>query len=606
MRLRERSLPPSPTRLQIRTIARATFDGFLQSDLMPQGMQAPALIWAAAFLVAPSLFFPAQFMAKYPFIRRFHPTLLEGTFWGDRLLFLIMSAGAMGLVSVVLWETLFPARRDAFVLTPLPVPLSVQMLGRLAGLMTLCVAFVIALNAIPAVTFPVTSSGSFAEMPRAMLAHAVSTSAADAFVFFSITSVQGLVILAIGRRFASRIASVAQAGSVLFLLLGLLFIGGIREATRDALVRGTLADPVLRFSPVAWFLGLYEVIAGTSRPIMTPLALRAVLATALPMLVTGGIYAFGYKRLLVRAVETPLRSTRSWMSRSVSRAVRLLFVRRPEERAICAFFLRAISRSDRHSMLLSIYVGAGLAMMITFVLPDALRLGSAGFAEPAISALALPLVLSVALGCGVRILMTIPAEMNARWIFQTASLSMRRVDAAAHKALLLVVVPPVMVTAFIIAGALWGLRVGSLHAVYCGSLALLLCELLLVRYRGIPLTRPYVPGGSRFHLLWALYFSAFLTYTFTSASLEQTLLQRVGAEGVLDAAGVFSAIGLGFWAWRKFKLRETADIPFEAEIPNDQMFQGFNLSEIHAAQAVASTSSTLAPSSASRPSPPRH
>ena len=32
---------------QVRTIARATFDGFLQSDLMPPGMQAPAIIWAA-------------------------------------------------------------------------------------------------------------------------------------------------------------------------------------------------------------------------------------------------------------------------------------------------------------------------------------------------------------------------------------------------------------------------------------------------------------------------------------------------------------------------------------------------------------------------------
>ena len=31
---------------------------------MPQGMQAPAIIWAAAFLVAPALFFPAQFMVK--------------------------------------------------------------------------------------------------------------------------------------------------------------------------------------------------------------------------------------------------------------------------------------------------------------------------------------------------------------------------------------------------------------------------------------------------------------------------------------------------------------------------------------------------------------
>ena len=64
------------SREQVATIARATFDGFLQSDLMPSGMQAPAMIWVAAFLVAPSLL-PARasHMVKYPFIRTFHPGL---------------------------------------------------------------------------------------------------------------------------------------------------------------------------------------------------------------------------------------------------------------------------------------------------------------------------------------------------------------------------------------------------------------------------------------------------------------------------------------------------------------------------------------------------
>jgi phage terminase large subunit-like protein len=42
------------------------------------------------------------------------------------------------------------------------------------------------------------------------------------------------------------------------------------------------------------------------------------------------------------------------------------------------------------------------------------------------------------------------------------------------------------------------------------------------------------------------------------------------------------------WLRRKWKVRSWEDIPFEAEMPEDQMFQGFNLSEIHAAQAVAS------------------
>jgi hypothetical protein len=572
---------------QASTIARATFDGFLQSDLMPSGMQAPALIWAAAFLVAPAIFFPVQNLAKYPFIRRYHPEMLELTLWNDRLLFLMMSAGAVGLVSVVLWDTLFPARRDAFVLTPLPVPLPVQMVGRLMGLMILCLSFVVALNAVPAVAFPLTASGTLLEMPRAMLAHFATTACADAFVFFSVTSLQGIVILALGRRSASRLASAAQAGAVGLLLLSLLFIGGIRSLTTDALVRGDVHDRVLAFVPSAWFLGLYEWLAGSPRPLMAALAGRAALATVLPVGVTVAIYAFGYRRLLARAVETPPRSTRSLITRGASALIRGVFVRRPQGQAICAFVLRAISRSGRHSMLMSIYVGAGLAMMITFVLPGALRSGPGAFAAPSVVALALPLVLSVALACGVRILITIPADMAARWVFQTAAITPRHVDAAAHKALVLIVVPIVMATAALTAGPLWGVRIAGLHAIYCGALSLLLCEVLLVGYRGIPLTRPYVPGGSRFHLLWAAYLTAFLTYTVSSAELERTLLQWTGPRGVLDAAAVIAGFALGFWAWRKFKLRHATAVPFDAEMPDDQMFQGFNLTETYAAQSVA-------------------
>ena len=119
---RERSLTPSHTRDQVETIARATFSGFLQSDLMPQGMQAAAVVWVAAFLLAPGLFIPVAALDKYSKLRRYFPARLEPALWDDRMLFLIMSAGAIGLVAVVLWDTLFPARRDAFVLTPLPVP----------------------------------------------------------------------------------------------------------------------------------------------------------------------------------------------------------------------------------------------------------------------------------------------------------------------------------------------------------------------------------------------------------------------------------------------------------------------------------------------------
>jgi len=50
---------------------------------------------------------------------------------------------------------------------------------------------------------------------------------------------------------------------------------------------------------------------------------------------------------------------------------------------------------------------------------------------------------------------------------------------------------------------------------------------------------------------------------------------------------VFAGFALLAWARRKYVLKDVEAVSFEAEEPEDQMFQGFNLSEIQAAQAVA-------------------
>ena len=570
---------------QVRTIARATFSGFLESDLMPSGMQAPALIWAAAFFVAPALCLPAIAMIKYPFIRKYHPAGLEVAFWGDRLVFLLLSAGAIGLIAVVLWDTLFPARRDAFVLTPMPIPLGVQMLGRLSGLLLLFAGFTVALNAIPAVAFPAVASGTFLQIPRGVAGHIVSAIAASSFVFFSVTSAQGLVILAFGRRAAARLASLAQAGAVLLFLLSLLFLDPVKGFVVDALRRGGPGEAGLLWFPPAWFLGLYEFVAGTPRPLMTSLALRGVAGGVIPFAVTVAIYAFGYKRLLARAVEAPPRAARSTLVAVGSRLVRATFVRRPEEQAICAFVLRAVARSSRHSMMMSIYIGGGLALMATSIIPAVTQFGYQAFDAPGVAMLSPPLVVSVALAVGMRILMTIPVDLPARWIFQTTGLAPRRIDAAVNKAMLLLVVPPVMLFAGVSAWVLWGPAIAWRHAVFCASLTLVLCEVLLLTFKGSPMTRQYVPGRSRFHMWWAFYLTAFTTYCYTMAGLEVHLLR---GGGLLTAAGVFVSLAFAAWLTRKIRLRDVEEVSFEVE-PIDEMFQGFNLTETYAAQSVAPT-----------------
>jgi hypothetical protein len=575
-------------RRQIATIARATFDGFIQSDLTPQGMQAPALIWAAAFLVAPSTLLTAKALVKYSAPRRLVHARLASALWDDRLTFLLLSACAIGLVSVVLWDVLFPARRDAFVLTPLPVAESVQMLGRLGGLVTLFGSFVVGLNLVPAILFPLASAPGFVGVARAIPAHTVSAVAADAFVFFTVTSVQGIVILAFGRRVAARLASAAQGGAVVAVLLTLGFMTPLLDFTREIVAAGDPSARALMLTPTAWFLGLYEYIAGSSQPGMAALAWRGLLAGVVPPAVTIAIYAFGYRRLLVRAVETPSRSTRSIVTRLGSALIRTLVVRRPQERAMVSFVFRAISRSARHSMLMSLYIGAALALVVTTIAPDIVRHGMAALATPHVAILAQPLVLSAALAGGVRILITIPAEMDARWIFRVTALRPQEADAAAHKTLLLLVLTPVVAAAGVSGWLLWGPRLAMLHAAFCGSLSLLLCEVLLIRYNAAPLTRPYVPGGSHFHTLWPVYFGVFSFYAFGMAALERQFLSPPDPGSVLKTCAVFGLIAAAIWGRRRFNLRRAPDVSFEAEIPASEMFQGFNLSEIHAASAVAS------------------
>ncbi len=568
---------------QIGLIARATFGGFLQSDLMPAGMQASSAIWAAAFLAAPALFPCTQDLVKYNFLRRFHPQIVEAALWSDRSLFLLLSAGAMGIIAVVMWDTLFPSRRDVFALGPLPVESRVQSAGRLGGLLTLFGMFVVALNALPALLFPLVSSGNFVGIFRDLIGHVVTTTAADAFVFFGLTTVQGLLIVATSRRAAERLAPILQTGAVLLLLIGLLFFGPLRGATTRALAEGDLTNPVLRWCPLAWFVGLYETISGTSRPVMHALALRGLLAGIGALGATIALYVFAFRRLCARAIETSARSTSSGLVTLAAAVVRRVFIRHPVEQAICGFTLRVLTRSRRHRMLLSIYVGGALALIAAGLLPEIFGTRTGIFRQPTVGTLAAPLIVSAGLAVGFRTLLAIPVDLPARWIFQTLSIPPLRAMSGVHKAGVIVVLLPVVTTAWVSALLLWGPAVAWRHAAFCGSLCLFLLELLLLSYRGVPFARVYVPGGSRFHMLWPLYLSGFIVYTYSAAAAERELLLDGGLAATCVTFLTVAAALVGARLWSTSRMPA---LSFDVELP-DETFAGFNLSEGLAAQAVA-------------------
>ena len=93
-----------------------------------------------------------------------------------------------------------------------------------------------------------------------------------------------------------------------------------------------------------------------------------------------------------------------------------------------------------------------------------------------------------------------------------------------HKAGVIVVLLPVVTTAWVSALLLWGPAVAWRHTRSADRSVCSCSNCSCCSYRGVPFARVYVPGGSRFHMLWPLYLSGFIVYTYSAAAAERELL----------------------------------------------------------------------------------
>ena len=83
--------------------------------------QAQVVIWSLAFLATPRLILPVKFAdqraADAP-----DPGSMVHALLVFRLFFITLTMTAIGFVALMIWDGIFPDRRDARILTPLPVP----------------------------------------------------------------------------------------------------------------------------------------------------------------------------------------------------------------------------------------------------------------------------------------------------------------------------------------------------------------------------------------------------------------------------------------------------------------------------------------------------
>jgi hypothetical protein len=528
-------------------LVRTFFSRLFESELMPPGLpQVRLLIWSAALIVGPGLYLPVNMWGRYLYLARWHPEQLQPAIWGDKLQLLLLAMIPAGLISLVIWDGVFPDRRDAHIMSVLPITNRLIVVARLAAL-GLVLGLITVLVGVPVALLYGTLVGQYQGGVLAAIAgNFLSSSLATAFVFCSVLAVQSVLVTIARGRWVHRLIIWGQFTAVILLLQMVIFRDVmVRELRR--LLEASIADTsgLVTWAPPVWFLGLSEVIAGSPGEAFRLLAGRAVLITTAVAAVAVLLYVVSYHRLVHRALETqevPLAAAPSLIGRLGSQLARPLAAARPIAYGVFAFAVASFARSRQHRLLYGIYIGVGCAIALAGLLRVAGQ-GWVAAASPSGPLLSVSLVLTFLAAVGARVLFALPMEPAANWVFRlTERTSVRSHVEGARVALLLISAGPPIALFFPVSLALWGWGVAAAHAAYVLALGWLLVEALMWRFGRVPFTCPYVPGKANVRLLWPLYLTLFTTYAYTMAELEVRLLGRprlFAASIVILAASAF-------------------------------------------------------------------
>lgn len=330
----------------------------------------------------------------------------------DELWLITLMMSAIGLLTAIKWQSLFPNLRDYRALGSLPLRPRQIFEAKLAALLLVSTATLITLNFLPSICFPAVSGGRWAihsSLAARGFAYAGASLAACYFIFFALLAIQGVLLNLLPPRAFGRVTGNLQGFLVAIMLVLIVASFSIQPPITKAVMEPAFS----RWLPPVWFLGLCQTLSGEPDPVMRALANRAEAALGMAAALAFLSYILSYHRhrtLLIEGIAGPARERRSrapildWLARD------------PCQQAVLGFMTKTLTRSSYHRMILTGYAGLGFAIVLTGLigmrsLIEPSRFVIAGFVYFHIIVLLLLLI-------GTRHLFSIPAELKANWIFQ--------------------------------------------------------------------------------------------------------------------------------------------------------------------------------------------
>ena len=474
----------------------------------------------------------------------------------------------VGLITVVSWDAIFPDRRDAMVLGPLPVPPRTILAARLAASGALLAIAVVALNFGLGIAMPVVMGRTFPGILRALFAWWTAMAAVTLFLYGAILAVQGWSALLLPRRAFLQLSAMLQLAAFALFLTAWIFQPDFSSLDGASASRW----------PACWFLCLMLQLDGRLPPEHAWIARRAWIAVGISAAAAVSSLLLCFLRTIKKIVEQPDLVPGAGTRRFSMRWGDALGA------AIVQFSIRSLARSRQHRVIYAFFLAITFAIAVSQVKDVVTGAGARPltpqFLMPALVMLCLAIV-------GLRSVFSLPVSLKANWVLQVTQLRPSQdYLTATRRAMLVMAAGPVwlVVAALSLSYRPWSAVVE--HLTMLALLASILTDLSLIGVSKIPFACSYLPGKSNIQYMFWAFAVGFLPIALEIAHAEMWAF--AGAVRLAAMLAILGALAFGLWALNRRRAR-SAVLYYEEQEPATITTLGLSAMVLQPAGAAPAT-----------------
>ena len=333
----------------------------------------------------------------------------------DHFLCIVYSFVTVGVVALMKWDMFLPDLLDVRILTVMPLHARRLFIAKVCAILLFLAFFLVGANLPTTIFLPaIAESASFL---RHIAAHLLAVSLAAIFAAASCLSLVAFVTKFL-RSSATRALVPVLQGLLMAVLLMLLFLSPLLSPLLKPLLQSD--SRIVYWFPPAWFLGLYQVVMGSTEDTgnFQILAALAIAATLLSVSLLLALYPLAYRKRVVQVIEGESgghasRRYFAWVTYLLNR----YYLPAAGQRATYYFVTQTLFRIQRYRIYIALALSVGVSVATMYATSFAVTNGSlvAKLSSERLAGGSMIFIFSV-IG-GVFLCLRSPTEPGASWLF---------------------------------------------------------------------------------------------------------------------------------------------------------------------------------------------